>query len=308
MTSAVPAVPGTRPVPDDRSVRASTSPFAPRYRAVTWGMLTLIALTAFEALAVTTVMPAVVDSLGGLELYAMAFAAPVASGVVGLVAAGGWADRRGPARPLLTGVVLFVLGLAVAGTARVMEAVVAGRVVQGLGAGMLTVALYVIVARVLPDESQPRVLAAFAAAWVVPALVGPAVAGLVADHLDWRWVFLALPVLAVPAVLALRPAVALVAGPRPPEPGAPVVDTGPDWRRLACAVTAGTAALGLHVADQLAGALTAVVVVGVLVALAVAVPPLLPRGTLRLGRGLPSVVALRGRAAGPTSPCSGWGR
>ena len=119
----------------------STSPFAPAYRSVMIGMLTLIALNAFESLAVTTTMPAVVEALGGLRMYAMAFAAPVASGIVGMVAAGGWADRRGPARPLLAGVALFVVGLVIAGTATVMGTVVTGRLVQGLGSGLISVAL-----------------------------------------------------------------------------------------------------------------------------------------------------------------------
>src|SRR5665647_1823966 len=74
-------------------------------------MVGLIGLSAFEALAVTTAMPVVVNALGGLDLYAMAFAAPAAASVVGVVAAGGWADRRGPTPPLLAGIAAFVGGL-----------------------------------------------------------------------------------------------------------------------------------------------------------------------------------------------------
>src|SRR5665647_1963156 len=79
-------------------------------------MVGLIGLSAFEALAVTTAMPVVVNALGGLDLYAMAFAAPAAASVVGVVAAGGWADRRGPTPPLLAGIAAFVGGLIIAGT------------------------------------------------------------------------------------------------------------------------------------------------------------------------------------------------
>ncbi|MBC7291296.1 MAG: MFS transporter, partial [Actinotalea sp.] len=181
-TTTVPAHP-TGPAP-----RRTGSPLlrAP-YRGATLGMVALITLAAFEALAVTTAMPTVAAALGGLSLYAMAFAAPVATGVVGMVAGGLWTDRVGPARPLLAGAALFAAGLLVAGTAGTMTVVVAGRVLQGLGAGMLIVAIYVVVARVYPDELRPRVFAAFAAAWVLPSVVGPTVAGLVAEHLGWRW-------------------------------------------------------------------------------------------------------------------------
>lgn len=123
-----------------------------------------------------------------------------------MTAAGSWTDRRGPTSPLLVGVGLFVVGLLVAGFAPTMVVLVVGRIVQGVGSDMLIVALYVVVARVYPEPVRPRVFAAFAAAWLVPGIIGPGVAGLVVEHLGWRWVFLGVPVLAVPALLVLRPA------------------------------------------------------------------------------------------------------
>ena len=74
---------------------------APRFAATTIGMFALIAFVAFEAMAVTTVMPTVADDLDGVSLYALSFAAPLAGGVVGMVAAGMWSDRRGPAVALI---------------------------------------------------------------------------------------------------------------------------------------------------------------------------------------------------------------
>ncbi len=59
----------------------------------------------------TTIMPTISRDLDGLGLYALAFAAPLASGVVGMVAAGSWSDRRGPAGPLVVSLALFSLGV-----------------------------------------------------------------------------------------------------------------------------------------------------------------------------------------------------
>ena len=80
-------------------------------------MFGLIAFVAFEAMAVTTVMPSVARDLDGFALYALSFAAPLASGVVGMVGAGMWSDRTGPVGPLLSSMALFSLGLVVCGTA-----------------------------------------------------------------------------------------------------------------------------------------------------------------------------------------------
>lgn len=300
---------------------ASTSPFVPGLRATTLGMLALIALGAFEALAVSTAMPSVVTDLGGFELYATAFAGPVAAGVVGLTVAGLWTDRRSPVAPLLTGVALFLAGLVVAGLAGSMPVLVAGRVVQGIGSGLYSVVLYVVVARVYPEATRPRVFAAFAAAWVVPGLVGPFLAGVIVEQLGWRWVFLGVPLLAVPAVLGLWPALASIrqapptstdtsgsgaiptgttAGGAPSgsasagTSGARRSDARTSTQLVALSVVAAGGVLALHHAGQQRGAPALAWTVAGGAAVALTLPRMLPPGTLRAARGLPTVIALRG--------------
>ena len=167
-------------------------------------MFALCAFVAFEATAVTTVMPSVAAQLDGVGLYALSFAAPLASGVVGMVAAGGWSDRRGPIAPLVLALVLFASGLVVCGLAPSMEVLVAGRVLQGLGGGALTVCLYVLVGLIFPAVLQPAIFTSFAAAWVLPTLFGPALAAYVAHVAGWRWVFLGVVVTGRPGCGAGR--------------------------------------------------------------------------------------------------------
>ena len=152
-------------------------------------MVALVALHAFEALAVAAAMPTVAEALDGLRLYALAFGGTLATSVIGMTLAGRWADRRGPARPLWYGLACFVLGLLLAGFAVRMGMLVAGRLMQGLGAGAISVSLYVMVGRSYPEHLRPKVFAAFSAGWVVPSMVGPALSGLIVQHLGWRWVF-----------------------------------------------------------------------------------------------------------------------
>ncbi|GAA2231566.1 MFS transporter [Promicromonospora sukumoe] len=181
-------------------------------RLVLIGMIALCSLGAFEALAVATAMPTIAVDLDGLRHYTFAFAVVFATSVVGMLTAGRWCDRTGPTPAMWTGVALFVVGLVVAGTATGMGALIAGRAVQGVGSGLFGVALYVLVARVFVAERRPAVFSAFAAAWVVPAIVGPGLAGLVVDHLGWRWVFLGAAVLTVPAAILMRPGLTAARG------------------------------------------------------------------------------------------------
>ena len=70
----------------------------------------------------------------------------------------------------------------------------------------MTVGLYVVVGLVFPAALQPAVFASFAAAWVLPALFGPALAAFVADTVGWRWVFLGTVALVAAAALLITPA------------------------------------------------------------------------------------------------------
>lgn len=267
----------------------------PRHLWVTVGVVALIFLEATQALAVTTVMPLVSADLDGAQLYAVAFSGTLATSVVGMVAVGAWCDRAGPVAPLATAVGVFVAGLAVTAAAPDMAVLVAGRLLQGLGIGGQTVASYVLVARVYPPRLHGRVFAAMSAAWVIPAIVGPALTGAIAEYLHWRWVFAGVAVLTLLAFasvwLRLR---GLPTGPG--EAGGGAAPIGALAGRLVRAVLVAAAVLTLSLAGEAGVWMPAVVVVSLAVA-AVAVRPLLPTGVLRVRRGLPSVVLMRALVA-----------
>lgn len=265
--------------------------WAPRYVWVTVGAVAMIFLAATQALAVTTVMPLVSADLGGATLYAVAFAGTLATSVVGMVAVGAWCDRKDPILPLTTAVVVFIAGLIVAGAASTMPVLVAGRLLQGLGTGGQTVALFVVVARVYPAALHGRVFAAFSAAWVIPSIIGPFLAGVVAEYLHWRWVFLGVALLTAVAftmVYVKLHGLSL----RTEDP-----NRAPIAARLAWAVVVACAALALSLAGE-AGSFAPVVIVASLALITVAARPLLPRGTLLARPGLPSVILMRALIAG----------
>ncbi len=265
------------------------------YRALSIGIVSVIVLIAFEATAVGTAMPVAARELDGVSLYAFAFSGYFTTSLFGMVLSGQWSDRRGPLAPLTTGIAAFAAGLVLSGTAGAMWPFILGRAVQGLGGGLVIVALYVVVGRAYPERLRPAIMAAFAAGWVVPSVVGPLASGAVTEHLGWRWVFLGIPVLVVvPLALALPQIRSRAAGPV----GAGEAPASFDRRRirLALAISLGAgllqyAAQDLRWVSLLPGAAGVALLVP-------AVLGLLPRGTYRAARGLPSVVLLRGVAAG----------
>jgi MFS family permease len=163
-----------------------------QYRPLTIGLILIILGPAFEALAVATILPKIVTDLGGLSLYGWSFSAYMLATLVGLILAGDEADYRGPALPFIIGVVAFVSGLLLAAIAPSMIVFVLCRAVQGFGAGILVSVIYACVGQGYPEQLKPRMVAMLASAWVIPGLIGPALAGIISDFFGWRWVFLGL--------------------------------------------------------------------------------------------------------------------
>lgn len=270
-----------------------------RYRALTLGVVSVVLLIAFEATAVGTAMPIAARELDGLPLYAFAFSGFFTTSLLAMVVSGQWSDRSGPLQPLATGIGGFAAGLVISGTAQSMWPFVLGRAVQGLGGGLVIVALYVVVGRAYPERLRPSVMAAFAAAWVVPSIVGPLVAGAVTENLGWRWVFLAIPVLVVLPLMVMLPPLRREAARAAAGADAVLAVRPPmDRRRI---LLAGAMAVGAALLQYAGQDLRPLSLVPALAGTALLVPSalrLLPLGTFRAARGLPTVVLMRGVAAG----------
>jgi MFS family permease len=263
---------------------------APQRRALTVGLVLTITFVASEALAVVTVMPVVARDLGGLRLYGWVFSGFMLGSVIGIVAAGREADRRGPAVPFVAGVVLFGSGLAVAGLAPSMGVLVAGRVLQGVGAGAVPSVAYAAIGRSLPGSLRARMMAVLSTAWVAPGLAGPAVSAEVARLFGWRWVFLGLlPIVAVAGTIAVPALIRL----GPPASAGAEEHRMVDGFRTAAGATMLLAGLTLSAGSgAILGALALIAAGG-----AVGLPALrrlVPAGTLTARAGLPATILTRG--------------
>lgn len=278
-------------------VRAAVDPpaesvFSGAYRALTVGVILSVGMVAFESLGVATVLPGIARHLDGLGAYGWGLSALMLANIIGTVLAGRSADRHGPGRSMAVGTAVFAVGCAVAGAAASWPLFLLGRALQGLGVGAVMSMAYTVIGLAYPEHLRARMFALLSSAWTVPSLIGPVIAGTLAEHAGWRGVFLLmLPLIAVAAALTL-PGLHRMSRTRVTAPASPAA---PWWKGpLAAGVllTAGTALLLQALLLKNLALLIPLAVLGV----AVAVPSLrrvTPAGTLGLRAGVGAGIGIR---------------
>lgn len=272
-----------------------TGPGASRLLVI--GILTAVLATAFESYGTLTAMPSAAARFGRMDLYDWAFTTFMIFQVMAIVVGGRLCDRIGSAPPMICGMAVFALGLVGAGSSVSMGMLLAMRAVQGLGAGLASVSLMVLIGRVFDDDRRPAMMSAFSFCWVLPSVIGPPVAALVTERLGWYWVFWGLlPVV----VFALGVSWAPLKRVRGRDLAAIGSDDGsgdapvPLWAASVAAAGAAMIQYAGHRLDLMA----LVVALAAVVLLRLAIPALMPAGFLSLGRGLPSVMVTRGLGNG----------
>ncbi|HQK58804.1 MAG TPA: MFS transporter, partial [Dermatophilaceae bacterium] len=183
----------------NRAARTDAAVLPRTDRAITAALLLLTTMIAFENMAVATAMPVVAAELGALGSYGLAFSSMMTAMLLGIVLAGPWTDRAGPLPPVFVGQALFAIGAVLCGAAPSFGILLLGRVITGLGAGLVVVVEFVVIARSFAPEQRPRVFSWLSAAWILPSLIGGPIAGWLATEFNWRWVFW---VIVLPALVA----------------------------------------------------------------------------------------------------------
>ncbi len=220
-----------------------TSIFDSRLRGATLAILLIVALSAFEGLAVAAALPQVAADLGGVSLLPWVITAYLLTSGVSTIAAGALVDRVGVSAVFRVSVVVFVVGGVLAGVAPTMPLLVAARVLQGIGAGAVNAVGLSAVGLVFPKALVGRAFAANTTVWGVMGVAGPAIAAGLLAVASWRWVFLVnLPLGAVALAVGWANL-----------PGRPADQTGPTARLdpLNLALLTGFTLLSLVAVDAL---------------------------------------------------------
>ncbi|MBD0370098.1 MAG: MFS transporter [Pyrinomonadaceae bacterium] len=157
--------------------------------AVTIGVMTGMFLAALEATVVSTAMPTVIASLGGLSHYSWVFSAYLITSTVTVPVWGKLSDLYGRRLFYQLGIAIFLLGSILSGMSTSMTQLIAFRAIQGLGAGALIPLGMTIIGDIYTLKERARMQALFSGVWGFSSVIGPVAGGFITDQLSWRWVF-----------------------------------------------------------------------------------------------------------------------
>ncbi|MFE3516813.1 MFS transporter [Streptomyces sp. NPDC059166] len=174
-------------------------------RPVVAALMLGMGLAAIDGTIVATAVPQIVGDLGGFSVFSWLFSGYLLAVTVTLPVYGKLSDTFGRKPVLVAGIVLFLTGSVLCAAAWNMAALIAFRVVQGLGGGALQGTVQTIAADLYPLKERPRIQAKLSTVWATSSVAGPALGGLLAAYADWRWIFLVnLPIGAVALWLVVR--------------------------------------------------------------------------------------------------------
>ncbi|MDH6627979.1 multidrug resistance protein [Streptomyces sp. LBL] len=188
------------------AIRQAAQGTAPDRRgAVVAALMLAMALAALDSTIVSTAVPQIVGDLGGFSVFSWLFSGYLLAVTVTLPVYGKLSDTFGRKPVLVAGAALFLLGSLLCALAWNMGALIAFRIVQGLGGGALQGTVQTLAADLYPLKDRPKIQSKLSTVWAVSAVAGPGVGGILATYADWRWIFLVnLPVGALALWLVVR--------------------------------------------------------------------------------------------------------
>ncbi|MFE4517514.1 MFS transporter [Kitasatospora sp. NPDC056783] len=161
--------------------------FSRRYAASASILAGGVALYAMNLYFTAALMPSIVGEIGGERYYAWVATGFLMAAVIASMLVSRLLDRLGAARAYVLGFLVFGAGAAVNALSPSMAALILGRVVQGLGGGLLSGLGYAVIRSALPERLWTRGAGLVSAMWGVGTLVGPSLGGLFAQLGAWRW-------------------------------------------------------------------------------------------------------------------------
>ena len=146
-------------------------------------------LNAADTLVTVTIMPSVARAIGGYEWFGWTVAAYLVGSIMASACAARLAGDFGTRRMTILFALIYAVGCALGALAPAMPIFVAGRFIQGIGAGAIVALCYIAIPNNFPERVWPAVFGAISAVWGIATLLGPMLGGLFASGQHWRTLF-----------------------------------------------------------------------------------------------------------------------
>ncbi|MEK8131466.1 MDR family MFS transporter [Paenibacillus filicis] len=161
----------------------------PKLGFVVAGLMLGILTAAMDNTIVATAMGTIVSELGGLDKFVWVTSAYMVAEMAGMPIFGKLSDMYGRKRFFVFGMIVFLLGSALCGTAQSIEQLSLYRAIQGIGGGALMPIAFTIIFDVFPPEKRGKVSGLFGAVFGMSSIFGPLLGAYITDYISWHWVF-----------------------------------------------------------------------------------------------------------------------
>jgi EmrB/QacA subfamily drug resistance transporter len=153
------------------------------------GLMLAILISAMDNTIVATAMGTIIAHLGGLDKLVWVTSAYMVTEMAGMPIFGKLSDMYGRKRFFVFGIIVFLIGSALCGTATNITELIIYRAIQGVGGGALMPIAFTIVFDVFPVEQRGKMSGLFGATFGLSSIFGPLLGAYITQYVDWRWVF-----------------------------------------------------------------------------------------------------------------------
>ncbi|WP_104167828.1 DHA2 family efflux MFS transporter permease subunit [Arthrobacter sp. SX1312] len=171
-----------------------------------WSLVIGFFMILVDSTIVSVATPAIMEGLdAGIDSVIWVTSAYLLAYAVPLLVTGRLGDRFGPKRIYLVGLVVFTLSSAWCGLSGTVEALILARVLQGLGAALMTPQTMSVITRIFPPERRGAAMGLWGSVAGIATLVGPVLGGILVDSAGWEWIFfINVPIGVIGFILASR--------------------------------------------------------------------------------------------------------
>lgn len=156
---------------------------------VVTALLLGIFMAAIDNTIVAAAMGTIVSELGGLDKFVWVTSAYLIASAAGMPIFGKLSDMYGRKRFFIFGVIVFVIGSILCGTAETMVQLSIYRAIQGIGGGALMPIAFTIVFDIYPPERRGKVIGLFGAVFGTSNLFGPLLGAYITEYFHWSGIF-----------------------------------------------------------------------------------------------------------------------